>query len=88
MKLTRLNMLSLEDRRMMFDELILFKMVNSTIHTIPARKINLHNPIRSMRRVHTVYLLAICSYHRILNCFVLQSSICCIQRQHNELFQK
>lgn len=80
MRLIRLNMLSLEDRRLMFDELTLFKMLNNIIYTSIAHKINLNNPIRSMRRVNTFYLPFVTSNIEFF------STIVRIQRQHNEIF--
>lgn len=79
-RLIRLEMMSLENRRLYFDELTLYKIYNGIYKTSLIHNINTRNPIRFTRLNHTFYLPF------VTNNVEYFSPILRLQRQHNETF--
>lgn len=79
-RLLRLELTSLENRRLFFDELILYKIHNGIYRTSLNQFINIRNPIRFTRLAHTFYLPF------VNNNIEYFTPILRLQRQHNETF--
>lgn len=79
-RLLRLELTSLENRRLLFDELTLYKIHNGIYRTSLNQFINIRNPMRFTRLAHTFYLPF------VNNNVEYFTPILRLQRQHNETF--
>lgn len=79
-RLIRLEMFSLEDRRLLTDELVLCKIINNYIHTTLSESITFNHPIRNTRQSVAFYLPS------VRNNVQYFAPLLRMQRQHNETF--
>lgn len=79
-RLLRLELTSLENRRLLFDELILYKIHHGIYRTSLNQFINIRNPVRFTRLAHTFYLPF------VNNNIEYFTPVLRLQRQHNETF--
>lgn len=79
-RLLRLELTSLENRRLLFDELTLYKIHNGIYNTSLNQFIIVRNPVRVTRLAHTFYLPF------VSNNIEYFTPILRLQRQHNETF--
>lgn len=79
-RLESLKMMTLSNRRLLADEMLLYKIVNRRLRTTLENDINVHIPTRQTRFTPTFYLP-----HTSTNIEFYSVSLR-IQRQHNEIF--
>lgn len=79
-RLLRLEMVSLENRRRLTDELTLYKIHNGQLKTSLTQDIRFHNPIRATRQNITFYLQPVTTNIEYF------APLLRMQRQHNESF--